>query len=159
MKKLAFIATCFLTLMVTSCTTVKKTSASVNVEAQVKQYPTIADLDIHSKKVEKTYSWYWNPFKREPMLSVLKGNLIAEILQETGGDVLLEPNIIYTKESFGKRTLTVFGFPATFKNFRKATEADLKALEITKDMPANERTEYNMSRGIKLPSFGKHKRR
>lgn len=126
-----------------SCTTIKNTADTVNVDAKVHQYPTVADLVVH-EKVEVTKTWNFRPFHiGEPNMKYIKGNMIAEILKKAGADVLLEPQIIYSRTSFGERQYTVSGYPASFKNFRKATPADLAALRAEK--PDHERTVYNVS--------------
>ncbi len=134
-----------LVLGLTACGTVRKTSPkSVDVETAVVQYPTVADLNVQSK-VEKRISWSWNPFKSENV-SLAKSNLMADVLKEANADVLLEPQYTYTKVSFGQRTLTVTGFPATFKDFRKATAADLEALKIIYASPESKPSIYNVSK-------------
>jgi len=155
MKKSIVMAVVCMALCVSSCTTVRKTASTSDVVSVIRQYPTVADLDVNSKKVEKTYTWTWNPFKKGPSLAVLKGNIIAEMLKESDGDVLLEPQTIQTKKSFGERTLTVSGFSAKFKNFRKATDADIKALSATQGIEPNERTVYNVSDGFLNSIFKK----
>lgn len=126
-----------------SCTTIKQTASTVEIDAQVSQYPTVADLEVQ-KKVEATITWNFRPFHiGEPKMKYIKGNMIAEILKKANADVLLEPQIIYSRTSFGERQYTVSGYPATFKNFRKATSADLEALKVNK--PEHERTVYNVS--------------
>ncbi len=128
-------------LAASSCTTIKKSATTAEVQNGIYQYPTVADLDIHPK-VEVSKSWNFIPFHwGEPSVSLAKGNLIAETVKENNADILLEPQVIFTKTSFGKRKLIITGYPASFKNFRKATEADLEALKSCP--PRNERTEYN----------------
>ncbi|MBQ8225982.1 MAG: hypothetical protein IJZ92_00880 [Bacteroidaceae bacterium] len=140
--KLLLFSTALL-LGLASCTTIKRTADTVNIDAKISQYPTVADLEVH-KKVEVTKTWNFRPFHiGEPKMKYLKGNMIAEILKEAGADVLLEPQIIYSRTSFGERKYTISGYPATFKNFRKATKADLEALKT--EQPEHERTVYNVS--------------
>ncbi|MBQ0141952.1 MAG: hypothetical protein KBT06_03990 [Prevotellaceae bacterium] len=148
MKRLNMLIFVFVAVCVSSCTTVRKTATTVTVSSTISQYPTIADLDIIPVKKEKTYTWSWNPFKKEPSISVIKGNLIAEILKETEADVMLEPQFIQTKVSYGERSVSVSGYVAKFKDFRKATNEDLKALEVTKGIQPNERTVYNVSKRL-----------
>lgn len=117
-------------MLFTSCSTLKKSTAALgNVQTNIRQYPTVADLNVH-KKVEKTVTWKFALFNiGQPSLDLRKGNLIADIVKENDADILLEPQVTYIKVPFGTRKLTITGFPASFKDFRKATEADLKALE------------------------------
>ena len=73
-----------------------------------------------------------------------KTNLQAEVIKAAGADVLLESQFVFTKRSFGERTLTVTGYPAKFKNFRKATPEDIEAL--SKVLPAQQQKVYKVSR-------------
>lgn len=128
-------------LAFSSCTTIKKSATTAEVETRVQQYPLVADLDIRPK-VEVSTSWNFVPFHfGEPSVGVAKGNLIAETIKENNADILLEPQVIFTKTSFGERKLIITGYPASFKNFRNATEADLEALKACPTK--NERTVYN----------------
>ena len=131
MKKQMFLLLACGALAFSSCSTMRQsTSSSVAIDASVYQYPTVADLDVRPK-VEKTVEWSWYLFKfGRPSLELRKSNLMADVVKENGADVLLEPQMRYTKRPFGRRTLTVTGFPAVFKNFRMATPEDLKALEV-----------------------------
>lgn len=132
MKKLFFYIASLALLFCSSCTTITKTSTIAEVKNVVVTYPEVADLDIQ-EKVSEAKTWNFFPFHiGEPKLSTVKGNFIHEILKEKGGDVLLEPQFHFEKTSYGARTLTVTGYVAKYKNFRKATEADLKAIEACK---------------------------
>lgn len=126
MKYLILLLACG-TLLLSSCQTVKKTATTVDVENSVSQYPAVADLDIQGK-IEGTSEWGFRPFHfGEPSLELAKSNLIADLLKQHNADVLLEPQFIFEKESYGVRRLVVTGFPATYKNFRNATPADIEA--------------------------------
>lgn len=116
-------------LAFSSCSTLRRsTASSSNVNTCIEQYPTVADLTVQSK-VKQTVTWNFMIFNfGQPDLETRKSNLIAKIVEENSADLLLEPQYVYTKVPFGKRTLTVIGYPASFKDFRKATDADLKAL-------------------------------
>lgn len=110
-----------------SCSTIKKTSQVAPVATPV-QTITMAELDIQPVKSELTYSWGWNPFRCVSVENV-KGNLRAEILKQTNADVLVEPNYIVRKGGlFRGGSVTVIGYPATFKNFRTATNEDAELL-------------------------------
>ena len=144
MKKFLFYIASLAILFCTSCTTITKTATSADVNNIICTYPEVADLDIQ-EKVSETKTWNFFPFHiGEPKLSTVKGNFIHEILKEKGGDVLLEPQFNFEKTPFGARTLTVTGYVAKYKNFRKATEADLKAIEACKGAE-NTTTKYNAS--------------
>lgn len=129
MKKYLLLVSVVALACLSSCTTVRKTATTTSVNTQVYQYPTVADLDVKGK-IEKTVEWNFVPCNfGQPSLELRKNNTVAEIVKENGADVLLEPQISFTKVSFGKRTLVITGYPAAFKSFRKANSADLEALK------------------------------
>lgn len=139
--------------LISSCTTVTKTATTVNVDNNITTYPTVADLDVQSKTTQ-SMTWNFTPFHwGEPKLSTARGNLIHEILKTNNADILLEAQFKFEKTAYGQRTLTVTGLPATYKNFRKATDKDLDAIKACK-MP-NERTDYNKGEGGLLKIFKK----
>lgn len=144
MRKTIFsIAACTL-LLATSCTTVTKTASVTAVDNSVKTY-TVADLDVKDK-VSNSMTWSFAPFNwGEPRLSVAKGNLISETLKAANADVLLEPQFVFERTSYGQRTLTVTGFPAVYKNFRKPTDDDLKVIKA--GAAANAETHCNSHTG------------
>lgn len=114
-------------LVSSSCTSITKTSASTNVEASVEQYPLVSDLVV-GQKISKTTTWPWlllNPIS----LTDRRDNLIADMLKEYNADVLVDIETQFEKSLFGRRSLTVTGYVATFKNFRNATEDDLHILK------------------------------
>lgn len=115
-------------LNLTACTTLRKsTSSTASIEPDVFQYPTVVDLEV-GDKIEKTETWYFNPFDKQK-LKDREGNLIADMVKSEKADVLLEAQSTYTKVPFGERTLTVSGYPAKYKDFRNATEEDIKAFK------------------------------
>lgn len=128
--KYLFIAA-FALFAMSSCTTIRRsTSTTAGVGTVVCQYPTVADLEVH-KKVETTITWGFVPFNLgQPTEQQRLENLTAEVIKANGADVLLEPQVVYTKQPFAERTLTIIGYPASFKNFRKATRDDLEALKV-----------------------------
>ena len=161
-------------LATASCTTVRKSAETTAIQANVQQYPTmadrilgmgdivslvekavVADLDVKAK-VTASVTWRGRLIKKlEPKKDLMKGNLIAETLEKADADVLLEPQTIFSKTGYlGERKITITGFPAKYKNFRKATPADLEALKV--NAPAAECTVHNVSQKG-LFGFGKKK--
>lgn len=132
MKKNIFIILGLIVLLAsTSCTSIKKTSTTTEVNTGIFQYPTVTDLEI-LPKVEKSVEWPSIPFNiGQPSLSVRKTNLVADLVKENGADILLEPQFKVELKIFGTNRLTVYGFPAKFKNFRKANTSDIEALKAT----------------------------
>lgn len=129
---------------ITSCDTVEKSSRTLSVSTSVTQYPTVADLSVQAK-AGKAVEWKHILFNfGQPSLETRKSNLMADLLKETGADVLLEPQFVYTKSLLGQCSLMVTGYPATFSHFRRATPEDLEALR--EDCPAHKRKVYNVAR-------------
>lgn len=118
--------------MATSCTTVTNTSSVADVQPEVVQRPTVADLDVDPKRVEGHQEWKWSFFHRftQPSLKLRKQNLVADMLRERDADVLVEPQETYTQKLFGKRTLYITGYPARLKNFHTATHEELRDLGL-----------------------------
>lgn len=143
MKKSILLLACAAALA--SCTVTQKTAVTAPVtDVSVRQYPTVADLEVKPQKVERTETWPFVPFNwGQPSVKVRKGNMVADLLAENGADVLLEPQTVFTKRFLGPRKLTVTGYAATFSNFRKATKEDLEALDMA--VPAHEKTVYNVA--------------
>lgn len=107
-------------LLVSSCSTIRTTADYASVDNKVVSF-TVADLDVKKNKVEMTYSWSYNPFKRVS-ISNIKGNVTAELLKQNDADVLVEPNYIVEQRGFLRGgSVTVIGIPAKYKNFHKMT--------------------------------------
>lgn len=115
--------------LMASCSTVRMTSDSVAVDAHVSTYPTIADLHISPQRVSKSVSWSWNPFNTTS-LKARRGNVKAELIKETGADILIEPEFVQRTSwcNLLGGSLTVTGYPAVLDNFRKATPEDIEAM-------------------------------
>ena len=127
MNKLTLVAFTCAALAVTSCQTVRQTASTADIETHVVQYPTVADIDIKPQRITSTETWFWNPFDRTTTKQ-RKENLIYDMVVKNDADVLIEPQIRLVKSGL-ERTLTISGFPAKYKNFRKASEADLIAIK------------------------------
>lgn len=132
-------------LLMGSCTTVKKTATSVPVSHTVAQYPTVTDLEV-MPKVEASCEWF-SLCNNSSKLMRKRGNLVAETLKSKDADVLLEPHFIIVKSGPFSRKVTVIGYPAKYKNFRKASASDIEALKAAGNVPASPATVYNSSKG------------
>lgn len=148
MKKYHILLVGVLALGITSCSTIRKSTAtSAEVQTSVVQYPTVTDLEVMNK-AEKTVTWNFTPFKPDN-LTLAKSNLMADLLRELNADVLLEPQYVFVKIPFGERKLTIFGFPAKFKDFRKATDADIEALKSVYTVEEGSGRIYNIAQPAK----------
>lgn len=117
-------------LLVSSCSTTRKSAQYVDVKPQVTSYPTVADLHVSSNRVSKTMTWKWNPFNTTS-LAQKKVNLKADIIREAEADILVEPEYVQrtTWGNLGGGSLTISGYPAKLDNFRNATAEDIAAIK------------------------------
>ncbi len=132
MKKFVFFAG--LLLLCASCTTVKKTSSTQPVSSNIEAAVT-ADLDVKNTKISYTY-YPTNSVRRGGEANV-KAAAIAEALRMNGNaDVLVESQQeIYVRQGLlGKKikSVTVTGYPATYKNFKSVDEETLKKVMVGK---------------------------
>lgn len=111
---------CLATLLLASCAGVRKTETAKTLEIYgpgVIQNPVIADLQVKEQKVSGTASG------SSRSVGTLKNMAMVDAIKKAQADVLVGPTFeIEMKGS--KATATVTGFPATYKNFRTASEAD-----------------------------------
>ncbi len=129
MKKVFFgLALACLTL--SSCHTLNKSTAqSAPIAASVLQSPTVADMTVTQQKVSKTERWGFTPFHwGETPMYIRKSNMVAQLVEQNNGDVLIEPQWTFSKTSFGERVLTVTGFVGKYHDFHKATPEELDAI-------------------------------
>lgn len=136
MNKLALAACACAAISITSCQTVQQTADTVGIDAKVVQVPTVADLDVQPQRVTSTQTWRWRFLNVDQLsLGQRKLNLIYDMVNEAKADVLVEPQVRFTKKFFGERSLTISGYPASYKNFRKPTAEDLKAIRAANGTP------------------------
>ncbi len=121
MKKVLLFS--LVTLMATSCTTVRKTATAVDVNTSLKSYD-IAELDISPKRV--TYEF--RPSKQERRGG--KNNVIncayaAALAAHDNADILVQPeysmrirNGLFSRNKI--KRITVTGYPAKIKKFKSA---------------------------------------
>ena len=126
MKKiLLFVVAMF---VMSSCSTVYKTASTRDVSAPIVS-AAYADLEVSNSKISYTL---------RPSPKISRGGVqncinvaINEALKENGGDVLIETqNAIVSTRLFGLgkvKSVTVTGYPATYKNFRKVDQATLES--------------------------------
>lgn len=146
MKRITLIIYSFIGLFLSSCSTMKESTATdLRVISEIHQYPTVTDLNV-LQKVDTVISWNYTPFNfGQPSLNNRETNLVADIIKSNGADVLLEKQVVYTKVPYGTRTLTVTGYPAKFKDFRKATKEDLEALRAIAPTQIQKKAVYQAS--------------
>lgn len=124
MKKILLLA--FAVTSLISCSTVQSgTSKTMDIVGTgVIHKPVIADLNVSQEKVSRTMT-----FTNLQSLETAKNSVVRELLKEQNADVLVEPTFDSTTKN-GTTELTVYGWTATYKNFRQVEEKDLKVLEV-----------------------------
>lgn len=134
MKKFIF-ALMVTAVAATSCTTAYKTSTTYDIKPQITA-SVLSDLEVSNQKVQYTYTPRQNEVKAG--LQHCIDNAIAEALAINGGDVLVETQkavVVRGNGLFGKvKSITVTGYPATYKNFRPADDETLKTLLINRSL-------------------------
>lgn len=121
-------------LMLTSCSSIRHTAAVANVDTNITNY-TVADLATDGVKVQKTANWNFDPFN-PVSVSTIKKNTEAQLLNEVGCDVLLDPQYVVERRGWLRGgTVTVIGIPAKYTNFHKLT---LEEAEIIGKMKAGD---------------------
>lgn len=151
MRRIVLSLSTALVMLATSCTMTVKTADSLSVASTVNNYPVVADLQI-GKKVTETIEWNNTPIKKTP-LGIGKGNLVSETISKNGGDILVEPQFIIETTGypfFRHYKITVTGFIGNYKDFRNATDQDLKALETASQVPQGGMVQYNKTSGLKM---------
>lgn len=116
MKKLFIAAVVVASLGMSSCTTIEKTASVENINTEVVAAAK-ADLVVSEKKISFTYD--------VPKKERKAGNknavqcAVAEALKANGdADVLVAPQYVIKKRKGTVKTVTVTGYPATYKNFK-----------------------------------------
>lgn len=140
MKKILLF--CGLTALICSCSTPKATTYSyseyqtVFPTQSVYTVPVIADLDVAKERI--TYAERINKnittltdAEVEALASREKEVVIANAAKANNADVIVAPTINITTDANKNLVIVVNGFPATYKNFRNATENDKWIIENT----------------------------
>lgn len=107
------------TCILSSCTTTRQaTIKTQNIsQTRVTQHPMLVDLDIAEAKVSAQASG------SSTSIATVKNQAVWNAIDQANADVLVEPQ--YAMETTGSTvTVTVKGWPATYKNFRNMTPAD-----------------------------------
>jgi DNA/RNA endonuclease YhcR with UshA esterase domain len=128
MKKILPGVLIVLTLVtVVSCSSMKSTTntaKTLNVYgAGVIQKPVIVELDVKQIKVTATING-----KLGSNIEALKGEAVSVAVKNAAADVLVEPTYTIVSNR-GTSTVTVTGFPATYKNFRDIKIEDIPLIK------------------------------
>ena len=109
---------------------------TVSPTQSVYTVPVIADLDVAKERI--TYAERINKnittltdAEVEALASREKEVVIANAAKANNADVIVAPTINITTDANNNLVIVVNGYPATYKNFRNATEADRWIIENT----------------------------
>ena len=125
MRKIIYLIVIF--AFMTSCIMKKTETATTKTldinGAGVIQKPTIVDLDVNGAKVSgRAVAKFGENIEEVKIL------LVAEVLRKANADVLVEPRYAFETVN-NETTISVSGYPATYKNFRPIKEEDLKLIK------------------------------
>lgn len=124
-------------LTFSSCTTITHTSKVADIDTRIYNL-TVAELDVKKEKTEATANWNWTPFSTFN-LKEAKDNVTADALKSSGGDVLVEPQFEIKRRGFLRGgSISVSGYPATYKNFHNMTAEEAKVLNPSSTVVAPE---------------------
>lgn len=116
-----------ISITIASCSSMKSitnTAKTLSVYGSgVIQKPVIVNLDVKQAKVAATVNG-----KLGSNIEVLKAEAISVAVKNAGADVLVEPTYSIVSNK-GTSTVTVSGFPATYKNFRDITIEDIPLIK------------------------------
>lgn len=119
MKK-AFLPLIIVGMAFASCTTVTKTATTLDV-ANSLNTATTADLAVSPTKISYTHKTTKKD-RKAGNRNILNTAIQAALEANGGGDVLVAPQFTSVKKTglFGSKikTVTVTGYPATYKNFK-----------------------------------------
>lgn len=114
-------------MALTSCTTISNTAYTQGVDTKICNM-TVADLEVDTVKAMNTVSWNWSLLGCGS-ISDKKKNAEGELLIEKDADILVEPQYVVNRRGiFRGGSLTVTGYPATYRNFRSMTQADAEMI-------------------------------
>lgn len=140
-----FVGCITMSLALLSCKSTSHTTVSTDVDGPtVIQKPVIADLNVGDKRVTGTASG-------KGTVAEIKDLAILDAITKAKADVLVEPRFTI-EESFNKASVTVTGYPGTYKNFRPIEAADTIFVDRNElsSVKADRRTTRRNGRGGKI---------
>ena len=135
---------------ITSCTTQHAiTTKTADIYgAGVIQKPVLADMEVKEEKISATIN-----ARGKSINDDLKNQAVAEAVKKSNADVLVEPRFESTIQG-RKITLTVTGYPATYKNFHTIKQDEVELLKAGKVHQVNTMdTKQIKSKGGKAALF------
>jgi len=127
-----------------SVTTTNRTARSFVIETDIQQMPTVADLVVDTVYVRKDTTWT-NTAKSITTKAAMRELLIGAMMEKANADVIIQPRenlVVKAQSSKQLLRMEIYGYPARYRNFRTATEEDLRILNGIDPQPANYNTIY-----------------
>lgn len=151
MRSIRFI--CYVAFLAVMCschtlssTTTTRTARSIEIVADVQQLPTVAELVVDTIYVRQDTTWINKAFKSTTSKSTMRTLLLGEMLEKANADVIIQPRenvqVSYTNPFNQTLHMEIYGYPARYRNFRTATEEDLRILNGIDPKPVNYNTIY-----------------
>ncbi len=106
--------------------------------------PTVADLVVDTVYVRKDTTWT-NTAKSITTKAAMRELLIGAMMEKANADVIIQPRenlVVKAQSSKQLLRMEIYGYPARYRNFRTATEEDLRILNGIDPQPANYNTIY-----------------
>ena len=132
------------TALICSCSAPKATSYSyseyktITPSQSVYTAPLMADLAVAKDRI--TYAERINQditqltiTEVEALATREKETVMANALRANNADVLVAPIVSITTDTNNQLVIVITGYPASYKNFRNATEADKWMVEHSKE--------------------------
>jgi hypothetical protein len=128
---------------------------TVSPSQSVYTVPVIADLDVAKERI--TYAERINKnittltdAEVEALASREKEVVIANAAKANNADVIVAPTVNITTDANKNLVIIVNGYPATYKNFRNATENDKWIIEntTTEQKKEPEKKEQSLLKGL-----------
>ncbi len=114
-------------IILASCSSIKSTtntSKTLSIYGSgVIQKPVIVELDVQQATVTAT-----SRGKLGTSVETLKAEAVSSAVKNANADVMVEPTYTIVNER-GITTVTVKGFPATYKNFRDIKTEDIPLIK------------------------------
>lgn len=134
-------------LTLSSCAVTQRTHTASSVPVDTKIYNvTVADLDVKEQRATSTSNWNWNLFSTFS-LSKVKKEAEAELLKETGADVIVDPQYeVERRGALRGGSVTVSGYPARYTNFHSITPAEATAIMEEKNPELKRKSIVGISR-------------
>ena len=119
-------------------TTISDVNTANFIDGGIFVTPVVADLDIRPNRITETTKLTF-PLSTRPDMIDLRRQAIANAILKADADVLIEPifNIdvnTNTQTSQAEYTMTIRGYPASYRNFRQITQRDTLMLNYIKPL-------------------------